>query len=265
MKTVSIAARYVAALALITASVLVCGYLAIVATFVVGSSISEPDTTQGWMREIAVSSGLIAEGALWSAVGLAVTVACALIGVRFRRSRWMWVGIACSALFAYTLLFVTISGPSRLDHLVERATAAIENGPAVEPTPSRQTPPQFTAQYVRSAIQEMAAVSQKAAVTPVTDAKGAVVNLAEIVPRSAACGDSGSQGSAQLDFRTGDNAESLARILAAWDSAGYAPDRAMQLDIRSSATLPVATMTIRDSTTIDGLIHLYLVGQCATP
>jgi hypothetical protein len=246
LKTVSIAARYVAALALVTASVLVCGYLAIVATFVVGSSISEPDTTQGWMREIAVSSGLIAEGALWSAVGLAVTVACALIGVRFRRSRWMWVGIACSALFAYTLLFVTISGPSRLDHLVERATAAIENGPAVEPTPSRQTPPQFTAQYVRSA-------------------KGAVVNLAEIVPRSAACGDSGSQGSAQLDFRTGDNAESLARILAAWDSAGYAPDRAMQLDIRSSATLPVATMTIRDSTTIDGLIHLYLVGQCATP
>lgn len=266
MKTVWVAARYVAASALIAASVLVCGYLMIVALFVVGSSTSEPNTTEAWVREIAQSAGLIAKGALWAFIGLGVTVACALIGVRLRKNRWMWVGIACSALFACTLLFVTISGPFRLDHLVERATAAIKNGPAVEPTPPRQTPPpQFTAKYVRSAIQEMAAVSQKAAVAPVTDVNGALVDLAEIVPTAAACEDSGSQVSAQLDFRTGDNAKSLDRILAAWDSAGYAPDRAMQLDIRSSATLPVATMTIRDSTTIDGLIHLHLVGQCATP
>jgi hypothetical protein len=266
MKTVWVVARYVAASVLITASVLVCGYLAIVAIFLVGSSLSEPDTSDAWLREIALSAGLIEKGVLWSFIGLAVTVACALIGLRLRKSRWMWVGIACSALFAFTLLLVTMSGPSQLGRLVERATAAIENGPAVEPTPLRQTPPpQFTAQYVRSAIQEMAAVSLKAAVKPVTDANGAAIDLAEIVPKSAACEDSGSRVSAQLDFRTGDNAKSLDRILAAWDSAGYAPDRAMHLDIRSSATLPVGTMTIRDSTTIDGLIHLSLDGQCATP
>ncbi|QNE47110.1 hypothetical protein F1C58_09500 [Glaciihabitans sp. INWT7] len=266
MKTVSIAARYVAASALIAASILVCCYLTIMATFVVGSSLSAPDTTEAWVREIALSADLIAQGALWSFVGLAVTMACALVGVRWRKSRWMWVGIACSALFACTLLLVTISGPYRLDRLVERATAAIENGPAVEPAPPRQTPPpQFTAQYVRSAIQQMAAVSQRAAVGPVTDMNGAIINFAGIVPMAVACEDSGSQGNVQLDFRTGNNARSRDQILAAWDSAGYAPDRAIQEDLRYSATLPIARMTIRDSTTIDGLIHMNIVGQCATP
>lgn len=226
------AARYLAASGLIVASVLGCGYLVIVATFLVGSSTSDPNTTQGWMREVAFSSGLIAQGALWAVVGLTVTVVCALGGALMRRRRWMWVGVACSVLFAFTLLFVTISGPAQLDRLVERATAA---------------------------------VSQAAAVGPVTDTNDVAVNLAAVVPKSAACGDSGSEASVQLDFRTGDNAQSLDRILAAWDSAGYAPDHAMQEDLRYSATLPIAKMIIRDSTTIDGLIHMDLVGQCAAP
>lgn len=260
------AARYLAASGLIVASVLGCGYLVIVATFLVGSSTSDPNTTQGWMREVAFSSGLIAQGALWSVVGLTLTVAYALVGARMRRRRWMWVGVACSVLFAFTLLFVTVSGPAQLDRLVGRATAAVRNGPAVEPIPPRETPPpQFTAQSVRPAIQEMAAVSQAAAVGPVTDANDVAVSLAAIVPMAVACGDSGSEASVQLDFRTGDNAQSLHRILAAWDSAGYAPDHAMQEDLRYSATLPIAKMTIRDSTTIDGLIHMNLVGQCAAP
>lgn len=265
-RTLLVVARYVAAALMLVISVLACGYLALVATISVGDSYPEPIDTQGWARLVGFSSSLIAEGALWSGIGLMVTAAFTLVGARLRRSRWMWAGIVCCALFALTLLVVTVSGPARLDRLIERANAAIENGPAVSPPyAGPPVPPLFTAQDTRSAIRKMADASQIAAVGPVTDTDGVAVSLAETVPKSAACNDSGSEVSVNLDFHTGDNAQSLDRILAAWDKAGYAPDRAMQEDIRYSATLPIASMTIRDSTTIDGLIHLYIVGQCAIP
>ncbi|GAB3617035.1 hypothetical protein GCM10027416_15920 [Okibacterium endophyticum] len=65
-----------------------------------------------------------------------------------------------------------------------------------------------------------------------------------------------------LDFHTADNARSLERILNAWDAAGYAPDRAMQQDIRYSGSLPVEMMSIRDATSIDGLIHMQITSRC---
>jgi hypothetical protein len=259
-------ARNATVFLLVVFSVLVCAYLVLVSTILVGSSTSEPTTTVGWVREIAFSSGQIAEGASWAAIGLTVMATGAVVGARLRRPRWMWVGIACGALFAVTLLVVTVSGPVRLERLVERANAAVVNGPAVEPpSPRPSPPPTFTSTEVRAAIQKMAAVSQAAAVGPVTDATGVPVNLAEAVPVAAACQDSGSEVTVTLDFRSGENARSRERILAAWDAAGYAPDRTMQEDVRYSRTLPVASMSLRDSTTIDGLIHMDIVGQCSIP
>jgi len=265
-RTISAIAGNVTASLLIVVSVVVCAYLVFVSLIFVGSSASEPTTTVEWMREIALSTGQIAEGAWWSAIGLTMMAAGAVVGARLRRPQWMWVGTACGALFALTLLVVAVSGPVRLERLVERATAAIHNGPAVEKLdPGPTPPPTFTATNVRAAIQKMAAVSQTAAVGPVTDAEGGPVTLAEAVPVAAACQDSGSEVRVTLDFRTGENARSRERILAAWDAAGYAPDRAMQEDLRYSRTLPIASMSLRDSTTIEGLIHMDIVGQCSIP
>ena len=80
---------------------------------------------------------------------------------------------------------------------------------------------------------------------------------------AAPCGEVGARLTVDLTFRTGDNAASLVRILAAWDSAGYMPDRAMQEDFRYSTELPIERMRIRDSTTIDGMLHLKLETACA--
>ena len=77
------------------------------------------------------------------------------------------------------------------------------------------------------------------------------------------CGEVGSRLTVDLAFRTGDNAASATRILAAWDRAGYLPDRAMQEDIRYSTELPIERMSIRDSTSVDGMIHLTLESACA--
>ncbi|MGB4778596.1 hypothetical protein [Microbacterium sp.] len=55
----------------------------------------------------------------------------------------------------------------------------------------------------------------------------------------------------------------LAGMVAVWDDAGYLPDRAMQEDIRYSPTLPVARMAAKDSTTIDGVLHVEIESACA--
>jgi len=112
-------------------------------------------------------------------------------------------------------------------------------------------------------ISEMAELSLASAVEPVRTADGEAVDPAALPRASTPCGEDGSASSLSLAFQTGDNAASLERILSAWDAAGYLPDRAMQQDIRHSSTLPVEKMTIRDSTTIDGLIHMEIIGQCA--
>ena len=63
-------------------------------------------------------------------------------------------------------------------------------------------------------------------------------------------------------MRTHDNAVSLERILAAWTAEGYASDRAIQIDIRYSESLPVESLSIRDSSTIDGMIWMQILSQC---
>lgn len=98
--------------------------------------------------------------------------------------------------------------------------------------------------------------------TPV-DASGATIDASAAIPSPVPCADgSGMRHHVDLTFRTDDNARSVARILGVWDDAGYESDRAMQEDIRYSDTAPVARMTIRDTTSIDGLVRMTLTSAC---
>lgn len=65
-----------------------------------------------------------------------------------------------------------------------------------------------------------------------------------------------------LEFRTDDNVTSVAQILGVWDDAGYESDRAMHEDIRYSKTGPVARLTMRDTTSIDGFVRMTITSAC---
>jgi len=138
--------------------------------------------------------------------------------------------------------------------------AAVQGAPA--PTPAVPVPP--TIVESQQSIQEMAAMSLDAAVGVVKDGNGQAFDLAAVPAMSAACDETGARVTLTLAFQTADNSASLGRILAAWDKAGYLPDRAIQEDIRYSDTRPVETMSIRDKTTIDGLIHMQITSRCST-
>ena len=138
---------------------------------------------------------------------------------------------------------------------------AVQGAPA--PTPSTPTPP--TIEESQQSVKLMAAMSLGAADGVVQDENDQVFDLDAVQATSAACDGSGARVTLTLAFQTADNAASLARILAAWDTAGYLPDRAIQEDIRYSESLPTEKMSIRDRTTIDGLIHMQITSRCSTP
>ncbi|MCS3444426.1 hypothetical protein [Microbacterium phyllosphaerae] len=98
--------------------------------------------------------------------------------------------------------------------------------------------------------------------TPI-DAAGATIDASAASPNPVPCAEgSGVQHHVDLDFRTDDNARSVTQILGVWDDAGYESDEAMQADIRYSETAPVERMTIRDTTSIDGLVRMTLTSAC---
>lgn len=131
------------------------------------------------------------------------------------------------------------------------------------PSPTPSPVPEYDLDDVRIGVDEMVNASLAAAVSPIYDPVGSPFDPDDLAPTSTGCGDGGSRIEVALDFATADNSASLVRILRAWDAAGYSPDRAMQLDLRDSDSLPVARMSIRDSTTTDGLIHMQITSQCA--
>ena len=139
------------------------------------------------------------------------------------------------------------------------ARPAVQGAPA--PTPSTPTPPTIAGS--QQSIEEMAAMSLSAAVGVVQDENGQVFDLDAVQATSAACDETGARITLTLAFQTADNAASLGRILAAWVKADYLPDRAIQEDIRYSDSRPVETMSIRDKTTIDGLIHMQITSRCS--
>ncbi|MFK4760715.1 hypothetical protein ACI3KS_07250 [Microbacterium sp. ZW T5_45] len=133
--------------------------------------------------------------------------------------------------------------------------------PTPTPTPTRAVVRQ---DQIVDAVRTMIAASFDAAGGEVRDATGNELDAATLSVPLAPCDVPGTErAEVSLQFATADNARSLTRILEAWDDAGYLPDRAMQSDIRYSETLPVAQMTIRDRTTIDGLLHMTITSACA--
>lgn len=255
----------ISAVLLVVATVIVCGFVLLVVGLGTSGGYSEPTTAAGWVQEVARAANTTAKGAMWCAIGLSVTGVIAVVAARVRRPGWMWVGVATSGLFAIALLIVCVTGSGNVNTLAARAAEGVGNAPAIAPpvaTPLA-TPTPFTADDSRAGITEMVNTSFDAAVGPVTDASGSTLSPDSIAPIATACGETGSQLSLSVAFKTQDNARSLAQILHAWDTAGYAPDRAMQEDIRYSESLPIARMSIRDRTTIDGLIHMNLTTRCA--
>lgn len=150
-----------------------------------------------------------------------------------------------------------------LPKLTDRTLACGVSSGTREPSPTPSTAPVYSIDEAAAGIADMTALSLASAVGPVYDTAGSLLDPQRVETVSTACGDDGARIGIGLEFETADNAASLARILQAWDSAGYAPDRAMQEDIRYSTTLPIEKMSIRDSTTIDGLIRMQLTSQCS--
>lgn len=134
-----------------------------------------------------------------------------------------------------------------------------------EPSPTPPPRPVYTADEARAGVAEMVAASLAATAWSARNATGAIIDAQELELVTTACGEDGTRVGVGIEFTTDDNAASLARILQVWDAAGYSPDRAMQEDIRYSGTLPVEKTSIRDSTTIDGLIRMGISSRCSAP
>lgn len=117
-------------------------------------------------------------------------------------------------------------------------------------------PIESVASDTRERVAAMAALTVDAAEGTAVDATGSPVRP----PAASELPCDGTTG-VELVFATDDNAASYAAILGAWSAAGYAPDRAMQEDIRDDGTV---RLSARDRTTIDGMLHLRIGGPCVT-
>lgn len=128
--------------------------------------------------------------------------------------------------------------------------------PSIDDTPA-------TVASIDEALRERLSSSFGAASGTVIDATGTPIDPAAVSIASIPCPDQpGTRRELQIAFRTEDNARSLEKILEVWDQAGYEQDRAMQEDIRFSASEPVARMGLKDTSSIDGLIHMTLHSVC---
>lgn len=150
-----------------------------------------------------------------------------------------------------------------LPKLTDRTLSCGVSTGARAPIPPAPTAPAYDADEAQEGLQDMVAASLDAAIGPVHDSAGRLLDPDELSVVSAACGENGTQSGLGITFATADNGFSLARILQVWDAEGYSADRAMQEDIRYSDALPVEKMSIRDSSTIDGFIHMQVTSQCS--
>lgn len=152
--------------------------------------------------------------------------------------------------------------PERTDR-VFACGIVVARSHAIQPAPNGV--PEYEVDEIRASVRKMVDMSVAVAVGPVRDAAGRRFDLEALDVTSNPCDDGGVVVSIGLEFETADNATSLTRILSAWEAAGYQSDRAMQHDIRFSETLPIETMSMSDSTTIDGLLHMQITSRCGAP
>lgn len=136
----------------------------------------------------------------------------------------------------------------------------LRDSPDPSPT-SAQSP--LSMGEVDAAIRDLVPASFAASIGKVVDGSGVPIDSSAVIPITAPCpAGVGTRQELSIAFSTDDNARSLAQILGVWDAAGYDSDRAMQEDIRYSETLPIERMSMRDKSTIDGMLHMTVVSAC---
>ncbi|MEV8271724.1 hypothetical protein [Microbacterium sp. NPDC077184] len=252
-----------AAAAVIVVTLVLCGGALFFAALTGDTSYRDPRTAAGWIRVIVQStSDLLLLSAI---LAVALIVACTIVvgAALLRRKMWIIIGGVCSILIAFAQIGV-VSARSEVDDLANRATAAVGSAVAIESPPLVELAPEpITVQDARDEMTRMLQATLAAAVAPVADENHDPITADQVEIRTTACGDEGVRIAAALTLTTGDNSGSLAAILGAWDRGGYLPDRAMQEDIRYSTTLPLERMSIRDKTTIDGLLQIGISSTCA--
>ncbi len=134
-----------------------------------------------------------------------------------------------------------------------RDVDAVSVPPTATSDPSAAVTGEEPAGDARNEVAAMAATALDAAVGPATDSAGSPLTL----PSATDLPCDGTTGRPVL--HDGGQRRLYAAILAAFDAAGYAADRAMQEDLRSNG---VVRLSARDRSSIDGLLHLSLTAEC---
>ncbi|QKJ19715.1 hypothetical protein [Microbacterium hominis] len=253
----------VAGVLVIVATILLCGGAFLVVVLGVGTGYGPPSTAAGWIDAVTRSAHTLLHTSATLAVALIIACAITVLAAFLRSTPWIVVGGVCGILLGLTQLGVAAAN-SEMDALASRAREAVGSATTAEPLPRAEPEPKaLTVPEARAELARMVDATLEAAQGPVVSDTGAPIDPDDVEIRSTACGETGARLGATLTLRTSDNSASLARILAVWDRAGYLPDRAMQEDIRYSTTLPLERMSIRDTTTIDGLLRIGIASACA--
>lgn len=186
--------------------------------------------------------------------------------VRRRSRRWRATSIICGTLFSLALIAELVVVPAAIQQAADDAARLAEGVPVgvvAEPTPSPDptVPPPLTADAARAEMRSLIERSVAAAGGTPLGVDGAELAASDIPFDAAPCGDTGTRLSAQFSIRADDPDGAVARLLRIWDDAGYAPDRAMQQDIRYSETLPVERLIVRAADPI----RVSVESACAIP
>ncbi|MFT4307114.1 MAG: hypothetical protein QM604_09515 [Microbacterium sp.] len=134
---------------------------------------------------------------------------------------------------------------------IDVASAAPQQSASASPTT-------YDIGEAQASIRSMAAASLAAAAAPVRGADDGVVDVQQLAFVSTARDDNGARAGVTLDFRTADNTDprGLGRC-------GLCAGPCDPGGLRYSEALPIEKMTIRDTSTIDGLIHMRITSRCS--
>ncbi|MFT3797948.1 hypothetical protein [Microbacterium sp.] len=184
-------------------------------------------------------------------VAVLVSLGIVWAGRRWKSLRWTIVGAFSTVVMLGAFALLTSVMSDRIGHeaagAADAADAAIAaaTGPAASPAPIGPEPAPtadaLSYDEARAEFDRMLDLTLSAVPSGPVDADGSVLLASDIDVTVGACNETGANNTAvfTLAARNGDNAAALTAILAAWDAAGYLPDRAMQTDIRYSPTLPI--------------------------
>lgn len=253
--------------AVIAVAVSVCAVLLVLAhgTVAVGAgSYTEPTLLQS-ARSADRSAQALRMAVLVLGVGLVAWLVVFAI-VRRRSRPWRVISIACGTLFSLALVAGLVVMPAAIQQAADDTARLAEGLPvdvwAPTPTPpAPPAPPPLTADAARTEMRSLIERSVAATGGTALGADGAELSASDIPFDAAACGETGTRLSAQFSIRADDPDAAIRRLLRIWDDAGYAPDRAMQEDIRYSETLPVERLSVRAGSPI----HVSVESACAVP